>query len=124
MERQPVGVCRCYGCIEYFRDNDMENMVAKKEAIIKNFLEKEILPIDNRLSVRGIGMIWGIDFSKIDSALSKKAMQECVKNGLIIERAGSFDCVLKILPPLTIPEEVLMEGLKIIKQAVTKTLDK
>jgi diaminobutyrate-2-oxoglutarate transaminase len=109
---------------EYFRDNDMENMVAKKEAIIKNFLEKEILPIDNRLSVRGIGMIWGIDFSKIDSALSKKAMQECVKNGLIIERAGSFDCVLKILPPLTIPEEVLMEGLKIIKQAVTKTLDK
>ena len=30
---------------EYYRDHHMEDVVAKKEAIIKKFMEKEILPI-------------------------------------------------------------------------------
>ena len=110
--------------IEYFRDNNMEEMVKQKEAIIKNFLEKEILPIDSRLSVRGIGMIWGIDFSAIDAKLALEALHVCVDNQLVIELAGSSDCVLKILPALTIEDEVLIEALKIIKKAVIEILKK
>lgn len=109
---------------EYYRDQKMEEMVAEKEAIIKEFMEKEILPIDERLSVRGIGMIWGIDFSKIDANLAKDAMHACLDRGMIIERAGSFDCVLKLLPPLTIPVDQLKEGLQIIKSAVIEVLQK
>ena len=109
---------------EYYRDHKMEEMVAEKEAIIKDFMEKEILPIDERLSVRGIGMIWGIDFSKIDPNLAKEAMHACLDSGMIIERAGSFDCVLKLLPPLTIPVDQLKEGLQIIKSAVIEVLKK
>ena len=59
---------------EYYRDHHMEDVVAKKEAIIKEFMEKEILPIDSRLKVRGMGMVWGIDFAAIDANLSKKAI--------------------------------------------------
>lgn len=109
---------------EYYRDHKMEDVVAEKEAIIKEFMEKEILPIDERLSVRGIGMIWGIDFSKIDPNLAKDAMHACLDRGMIIERAGSFDCVLKLLPPLTIPIEQLKEGLAIIKESVKAVLSK
>lgn len=109
---------------EYYRDHKMEDVVAEKEAIIKEFMEKEILPIDERLSVRGIGMIWGIDFSKIDANLAKDAMHACLDRGMIIERAGSFDCVLKLLPPLTIPVDQLKEGLQIIKSAVIEVLQK
>lgn len=109
---------------EYYRDHKMEEMVAEKEAIIKEFMEKEILPIDERLSVRGIGMIWGIDFSKIDANLAKDAMHACLDRVMIIERAGSFDCVLKLLPPLTIPVDQLKEGLQIIKSAVIEVLQK
>lgn len=108
--------------IEYFRDNNMEAMVKQKESIIKNFLETEILPIDSRLSVRGIGMIWGIDFSSIDSRLALEALHVCVDNKLVIELAGSSDCVLKILPALTIEEDVMMEALQIIKKAVAEVL--
>lgn len=107
---------------EYYRDHDFENMVAEKETIIKKFMEEEILPIDERLKVRGIGMVWGIDFSAIDANLSKAAMHECLNRGMIIERAGSFDCVLKLLPPLTIPVEQLKEGLEIIKESVKVVL--
>lgn len=110
--------------LEYYKKNNLPKMVKEREKVISDFLLNEILPIDSRLSVRGIGMIWGIDFSKIDSSLSKVAMRKCVKNNLIIERAGRGDCVLKILPPLTIEEETLVEGLRIIKEAVTVTLEK
>lgn len=63
-------------------------------------------------------------FKKNESKLSKFAIQNCVKNNLIIERAGRGDCVFKILPPLTIEEEILVEGLRLINEAVTETLEK
>lgn len=108
--------------LEYYNEVNLPSKVKENEEIIKEFLETEILPLDERLSVRGIGMIWGIDFSKIDSALSKTAMQECVKNGLIIERAGRGDCVLKILPPLIVSKENLIKGLEIVKNALATVL--
>ena len=67
-------------------------------------------------------MIWGIDFSAIDYGLSKRVMQACIENHLIIERAGSFDGVLKILPPLTIEQENIINGLEIIKMAIKKVM--
>ena len=109
---------------EYYRDYQMEKMVAEKETIIRDFMTSEIAPIDERLRIRGIGMIWGIDFSAIDANLSKAAMHACLDRGMIIERAGSFDCVLKLLPPLTIPVEHLKEGLAIIKESVKQVLAK
>ena len=69
-------------------------------------------------------MVWGIDFSAIDPNLSKAAMHACLDRGMIIERAGSFDCVLKLLPPLTIPVDQLNEGLEIIKESVKQVLYK
>lgn len=108
--------------LEYARDNNVLGQVKEKEAIIRRFLESEILPLDERLSVRGIGMIWGIDFSAIAAPLALDALHRCVDSGLVIELAGSSDCVLKILPALTIEPQTLAEGLGIIKEAVTATL--
>ena len=109
--------------IEYFRDHAIDSEAKRKEQIIREFLEQEILPLDSRLKVRGIGMIWGVDFSGIDAALALEVLHECVDNHLIIELAGSFDCVLKILPALTIEDELLIKGLNIIKDSVVKVLN-
>ncbi len=110
--------------IEYFINNQLDNRVKEKESIIKDYLEKKILPIDKRLSVRGIGMIWGIDFSGIDAKLAKEASHECFEHGMVIELAGRHDCVLKLLPPLTIEEEQLKEGLNIIYNSILSVLNK
>ena len=108
--------------LEFFRDNKVDEVVRRKESIIRNFLNEEIVVLDSRLKARGIGMIWGIDFAAIDPALAKKALHVCVDNHLIIELAGSFDSVLKILPPLTIEEDRLQKGLEIIKNATKAVL--
>ena len=108
--------------LEFYRANRVDEMVRRKERVIRDFLEQEIVPLDTRLKMRGIGMIWGIDFAGIAPALAKEALHKCVDRHLIIELAGSFDSVLKILPALTIEEDVLMEGLEIVKVATAEVL--
>lgn len=47
---------------------------------------------------------------------------ECFERNLVIELAGRHDCVLKLMPALTIQDEVLLEGLDIIKESVISVL--
>ena len=110
--------------IEYLIDNDLLGTVNKNAKIIEDFIKSNILPIDDRLTYRGIGMIWGIDFTGIDVALSLDVMKKCFENKLVIERAGSSDALVKIMPPLTIDEPVLMEGLKILETSIRSVLKK
>lgn len=104
--------------IEYYIQNDLDCIVQEKTQIIREFIENEILPLDSRLTARGIGMIWGIDFSEIDSSLAATISHACFDKKLVIELAGRKDCVLKILPPLTIDMKNLKEGLLIIKECI------
>lgn len=104
--------------IDYYTEHDMETQCRKKGEIIRKYLEDNILSIDSQISIRGIGMIWGIDLSGIDDSLTSKVIHNCFERGLIIEAAGRHDSVLKILPPLTIEEDLLYKGLEIIKEAI------
>ncbi len=108
--------------MEYFVKEDLAARAKANGKLIMDYLTDEILPLDERLKVRGIGMIAGIDFSGIDSALALEACHKCFDMGLVIELAGREDCVLKILPPLTIEEDNLKKGLMIIKEAVKQAL--
>ena len=108
--------------IEYSEKFNLQQQVTTKEKIVKEFLEKEILPLNDKLSVRGKGLIWGIDFHEINSEISKEVMKACFNNNLVIERSGRGDSVIKIMPPLTIEENVLTEGLEIIKDSIIKAL--
>lgn len=106
----------------YFVDNKLDEEVKRKERLVREFMEKEISPIDGRLSYRGIGLLWGIDFSEIDSKLALEAVHRAFDKGLIMEVAGRKDSVLKIMPPLTIPDELLTEGLHIVKEVMEAIL--
>lgn len=105
--------------IEYAIENHVYENVSAKEKIVTDFINERILPLDKTFEHRGIGLIHGIDFSNssLEDACAKVA-GECFKNGLIIERAGRKDDVLKIMPALTISDEMLIEGLEIIEKSI------
>ncbi len=65
-------------------------------------------------------MIWGIDFAEINPRISEMVIDECFANGLICECAGRNSSVLKIMPPLVIEDDVLLQGLNIVKNAIVK----
>jgi len=108
--------------IEYFCDNHLDAEVRRKGKIVENYILNEILPLDNRLSYRGIGLIWGIDFINIDSKKALECVHRAFDKKLIIEVAGRKDSVLKIMPALTIEDNILVEGLNVVKNIVTETL--
>ncbi len=108
--------------IEYFISHHIDEEVCRKATVIDEFITQHILPLDTRLSHRGIGMIWGIDFVGIEAEKALACCHECFGRGLVIELAGRHDSVLKLMPALTIEDDVLMEGLNIIKESVAKVL--
>jgi diaminobutyrate-2-oxoglutarate transaminase len=111
--------------IEYNVEHEIDKQVMEKGALVKEYIEKEILPLSDKIFFRGIGLIWGIDFSKFDDPeLSHRIADKCFEKGLIIERAGRGDTVLKILPPLTIFDYELFKGLDIIRESIEEELEK
>lgn len=108
--------------INYFVEHHLDEEVRRKEAIVEKFIQEEIMPLDSRLSYRGMGLMWGIDFGAVNPALALEAVHEAFDRHLICEVAGRKDGVLKLMPPLTIEDEVLKEGLAVIKEAVVAVL--
>ena len=104
--------------LEVMLNEKVEKQVKDKEKIVKKYLEENI-KYDN-VEIRGIGLIWGIDVHSEE--LSKKIVNECFNNGLILERAGRENSVVKIMPPLTIDNDTLLKGLEILSKAVDKVL--
>ena len=108
--------------IQYYNETGIEQKVRLRSGQMETYLKDEILPLDKRLSVRGIGMIWGIDFSRIDPSLAMAAVHRAFQNKLIVEVAGRNDSVIKLMPPLTIHEDTLQKGLRILKDTVSDIL--
>jgi diaminobutyrate-2-oxoglutarate transaminase len=102
--------------LEFMLKNNIEKEVKRKEEIVYNFLKE--IKSNNIVDIRGVGLIWGVEL-KTESQ-SKKVVTECFKNGLIIERAGRDNVVVKIMPPLVIEDEILLKGLNILKDSILK----
>ncbi len=107
---------------DWLLENNVEAETQRKGKIVKDYLEKEVISLDSRLELRGMGLIWGIDFGKIDPELSERIIERCFEQQLICECAGRDGAVLKIMPPLVIEDDLLMKGLEIIAEATKKEL--
>ena len=109
--------------LEYRKRNKLSIEIEVKAKLIETFLNEEIAPINPGIQIRGLGMIWGIDLSQCEGeSLPLDVVKRCFDLGLIIERVGRGDTVLKLMPPLNIPSEELLQGCQIIKQAIMDCL--
>ncbi|WP_411830158.1 diaminobutyrate--2-oxoglutarate transaminase [Paenibacillus sonchi] len=105
--------------LELRSSDNLEQSVWQKEAIIEEFLLNEIKHLIPGVEIRGIGLIWGVDFGGCaDPMIAERIASACFQAGLIIERVGRNDTVLKIMPPLTIEQDLLLQGCEIIKQVL------
>ena len=73
---------------------------------------------------RGLGGMVGNEFvtdkaSKTpDAALTAAIIQECARNGLMVESAGTYSNVIRFLAPLVMTDEQLECGLDILEKAI------
>ena len=107
--------------LEMTVEQDIPAQVRRKEKIVKEYLDKEIKPLLKRkMEIRGIGLSWGIEFN--DGKLARAVLDKCFEKKLIIELAGSYDSVLKIMPSLVIEDELLLKGLNIVKESIQEVI--
>jgi diaminobutyrate-2-oxoglutarate transaminase len=104
--------------LDYWADDELSNETRRKTDIIESRLDALVDRIPVEATRRGRGFIQGVAFE--DAELAGKVSAECFEHGLVIETAGVDDQVLKLLPPLLIPDEDLEKGLSIIEEAMTK----
>ena len=74
--------------------------------------------------VRGRGAMIAIELVEPstgapDSALTARVAAACHAAGVIVLTCGTYGNVLRLLPPLAIPEDLLVEGLDVIIEALT-----
>ena len=86
-------------------------------------------PISAVGDVRGLGGMIGLELVKDqeskepDAPLTAALIQECAKNGLLIENAGTYGNVVRFLGPLVMTDEQLEAGLEIMEKALVKCME-
>ena len=110
--------------LEIMLKENVEKEVQRKGEIIKEYLAR-VKEINENFDVRGIGFMWGVDCNKVaPDVVSKAIVKECFDNGLIVERAGRNNDVVKLMPCLLADDETLKQGLKIFVNAVKTVVEK
>lgn len=108
--------------LRYFETDDLMQEVRRKGQIMSERLQSISGKHQLRgFAVRGKGMMQGLDTN--DGGLSKQIAAACFQGGLLIGPCGAGGRVLKLIPPLTISDGDLDEGLSILDHAVSSTLE-
>lgn len=109
--------------LDYADKYDLFNRVRTLGVVLGDHLEESLGCFGYPIDVRGIGMIWGVDLADCGGpGFARDVARRCFEHGLIIERVGRNDTVLKVMPPLTIDEDLLLRGCSIIRQSIQECL--
>ena len=111
----------------YFENDELMQSVGEKT----ESMEQALSPLTQQVTqtpsgvkatvqIRGKGMIQGIDVGNGD--IAKAIMEQCFSDGLLLGACGTGGSVVKLIPPLTIPDEDLQQGLAIVVNAVQNQL--
>jgi diaminobutyrate-2-oxoglutarate transaminase len=104
--------------LENWRDPAFGEGIATRGQVVKNWLFERIGSLAPEIEIRGLGLMWGIDVARAGGPdLAKEISAKCFQKGLIIERCGRDDTVLKLMPPLNIDMDHLSEGLEMLRAA-------
>lgn len=106
--------------LSYFEDDTLMKEVKDKARV----MEKSLAPLAEQhkeVEVRGKGMIIGLDVGNGERA--KAIVNACFKAGLLIASCGTGGRVVKLIPPLTIPDDDLKQGLDILVDATAKVME-
>jgi diaminobutyrate-2-oxoglutarate transaminase len=111
--------------LEHWEDRKFSTEVFRKGELTTATLARELSAFGRRIEIRGKGLLIGIDFANCGGAqTADKVSALCFENGLIVETCGRGGSVVKLLPPLTIAETVLREGLEILTRCIREAIPK
>ncbi|MBV9723454.1 MAG: 4-aminobutyrate--2-oxoglutarate transaminase [Mycobacterium sp.] len=121
----PVACAAALATIETIEADGLLERARQIERLMKERL-LALLAADDRIGdVRGRGAMIAVEFVKPgtaepDAALTNALATAAHAAGVIVLTAGTFGNVVRFLPPLTIGDELLTEGLEILAKLLAK----
>jgi diaminobutyrate-2-oxoglutarate transaminase len=107
--------------LEYWKDAKLSQHIdlLRQHILARLAQMTETFP-EHNLQLRGRGLIQGVDVQ--DGQTARAIVDACFERGLLIESSGAHDEVLKVMPALTTPLGVLIEGLDILEASMRAVL--
>src|SRR5690554_3064131 len=102
--------------LDYFENDEFLSEVRRKGEFTEERLVSMIERANVDIELRGCGMMHGLDMGSGESAAAVVA--SAFEHNLIIPTCGPNARVVKVMPPLTIEDEVLEEGLARLEKAI------
>ena len=106
--------------LTYFENDELMNEVKRKAKVMHTAMQG-LVDRHPVLELTGKGMILGLNVGSTE--ISKHIVKQCFDDGLMIASCGTGGRVIKLIPPLTIPDEDLEEGLNTLIKAVNRAME-
>lgn len=122
-EQELALVTAAHALQEYWQDDQFSIDIRRKEDLVRDWLENIVhsYPQINMMA-RGRGLIQALVMPE-GSGFAGKAAAAALQHGLAIDTSGVNEEVLKVLPALTITDDLLIRGLEIIDRVVAQVLN-
>lgn len=117
----PVACAAALASLEQMETLDLCGRAREIEAIIRAELAP-VVELDVVAEIRGRGGMIALEFITEDgapnAALTSAVAAECKQAGVLILTCGLDGNVIRLLPPLVIPEALLRDGLQVLRAAI------
>lgn len=108
--------------LRFFEDDSLLADTRRKGEIMAAHLAGIAEKFSSRgFTARGVGMMQALATG--DGALAKAIARDCFDHGMLFGPCGVGGSVIKLIPPLTIPDDDLNEGLVILSAAVDRQME-
>ena len=118
----PLACAAALGAIEEMQTHDLPARARQIEEIFRTRLAGLAAAFPAIGDIRGRGAMMAVELvvpggKQPDAALATRVAKACHARGLVVLTAGSFGNVFRFLPPLSISDALLHEGLDVITEA-------
>ncbi|MEY3382875.1 MAG: hypothetical protein RLZZ17_613 [Actinomycetota bacterium] len=123
----PIACAAALGAIETIKEEKLVERSAKIGQMMRSALESMQAKYSIIGDVRGRGSMQAIELVKAgtkepNTEALGKIVKYCQSRGVLILTAGTYGNVIRLLPPLVMPEHLLNEALTILDEAVASAV--
>jgi len=111
----PLSCAAGLAAFEVLLNKKYYNAAIKKEKLFRSLLKDKTIK-----EIRGMGLMLSVQFKSED--LCKKVIENCIKNGIIVDWFLFRPDAMRIAPPLIITEMEIREACKIILLSIKQSL--
>jgi 4-aminobutyrate aminotransferase/(S)-3-amino-2-methylpropionate transaminase len=123
----PVSCAAALGAIQTLREQDLAVAARRLGEVLAERLRGLAERFPAIGDVRGRGAMMAIELvtpggTEPDAALAGRVAAACHAEGVVVLTCGTYGNVLRFLPPLVMPEHLLVEGLDVLEKALAASV--